>query len=65
MDILVYILDALVLVALVAALLFFTKALKSKEDPSARKKHMSKAGIALVAYAALNMLRLYAEGQLF
>lgn len=65
MDILVYLLDALVLVALVVTLLFVTKAFKAKTDPAVKKENMAKAGITLVAYAALNMLRLYLEGQLF
>lgn len=64
MDILVYLLDALVLVALVIMMLYATKAIKVKNDPSVKKESLTKAVIAFVAYLILNALRMYAEGQL-
>ena len=65
MDILVYLLDGLVIVALISTMLFVTKAIKAKDEAPLKKKNLSMAGIAFFAYLVLNALRLYAEGQLF
>lgn len=65
MDIFTYLLDALVLVALVLALMFSTAAIKAKENPGLKKTQLLKAVAAFIAYALLNLLRLYLEGKLF
>lgn len=64
MDILVYLLDGLVIIALIATMLFVTKAMKAKNEATLKKENLSKAGIAFIAYLVLNAIRLYAEGQL-
>lgn len=63
MDILIYLLDAIVLVALVTMMLFATKAVKAKNDPVGKKQNLVKAVAAFGVYIVLNALRLYAEGQ--
>lgn len=64
MEILVYLLDGLVIIALIATMFFVTKAMKAKNEPEIKKGNLSKAGIASLAYLLLNALRLYAEGNL-
>ena len=43
--------------ALVFGLLFATKAIKAKDDAIARKAHYRRAGIYLIVYLLLNVLR--------
>ena len=64
MELWVNILSFGVLAALVVTMLFVTKAIKAKDDPTIKKESLTKAAFAIVAYLLLNMLRLYAEGQL-
>ena len=45
--------------ALVFGLLFATKAIKAKDDAIARKAHYRRAGIYLIVYLLLNVLRMF------
>ena len=59
MDILSKILMLVETCALVFGLIFATKAIKAKEDAIARKAHYRRAGIYLIVYLVLNMLRMF------
>ena len=50
-----------VLVALVITLLFATKAIKSRDNKVQQKIHLRKAGVFLMLYLVLNLLRLCVE----
>ena len=65
MDILTYLLSGLVLIALIATMLFVTKAIKAKNDPQEKRSNLIKAGTAFFVYLTLNLARLYVEGKLF
>ena len=70
MDILLNVLSVLVIICLIGALLYFTKAMKAEKEKKAGKTHEEKnqnlrmAGIFCAAYLLLNLLRLYLENNL-
>ena len=59
MDILSKILMLVETCALVFGLIFATKAIKAKDDAIARKAHYRRAGIYLIVYLLLNVLRMF------
>ncbi|MBR2888957.1 MAG: hypothetical protein IKC09_01620 [Oscillospiraceae bacterium] len=63
MELLNYVLSAAVLAALVFTMLFFTQVIKNKDNKRAKDENLRKAGVAFFAYLALNLLRLWVEGQ--
>lgn len=64
MDILIYFLSGAVVIALIATMLFVTKAIKAKQNLQERNQQLFKAGIAFVVYLVLNLARVYCEGNL-
>lgn len=70
MSIVVDILSVLVIICMIGAMLYVTKALKvrkenkASKDDSVNKQHLTKAGIFFCAYLLLNMLRMYLESTL-
>ena len=67
MDFAIKVLSVLVLVFLMGAMLFATrafKAAKAKNDQE-KRENLRTAGICVAIYTVLNILRLYLEGSLF
>ena len=59
MTVLQYVLAIVETGALIGGLVFVTKAIKEKQDSSARKARFIQGGIYLIVYLALNLLRNY------
>ena len=62
LTILTYVEGAVETVALLAALVFATRAMKAKKDQAEKKRHLTKAALFLIVYLALNMVRRYVLG---
>ena len=67
MDLIINIRSVLVLLFLMGAMLFATKAFKAAKAKNDKEKqrNLRMAGILVAVYAVLNILRLYLEGGLF
>lgn len=57
MTVLTYVLAIIETGALIGGLVFLTKAIKEKNDTSARKSRFVQGGIYIAVYLALNLLR--------
>ena len=70
MTIILDVLSVLVIICMIGAMLYVTKALKvrkenkASKDDSAKKQNLRTAGIFFCAYLLLNLLRLYLESNL-
>ena len=67
MGIVIDILSALIIICMIGAMLYVTKALKirkenkASKDDAAKKQNLRMAGVFFFAYLLLNVLRLYLE----
>ena len=63
MEMLITVISGLVIVCLLGAMLYATKAIKSQRanQPRERQKHLTMTGILFAAYLILNMVRMYLE----
>jgi len=70
MGILLDVLSVLVIICMIGAMIYVTKALKTRkeskasQDDSTKKQNLRMAGIFFTAYCLLNILRLYLESSL-
>lgn len=64
MELLLQILSVVVIICLIGAMLYATRAIKNKNDENLKKDHLRKAGLCFIAYAVLNVLRLLLEGNI-
>ena len=66
MSIIIDILSVLVIICMIGAMLFVTKALRARkvQKDEEKKDNLKMAGIFFAAYGLLNVLRLFLEGKL-
>ena len=58
----IYVLSFAVIVTLISTLAFLTRAIKEKNNPAQKQVYFKKAGLYMVLYLLLNVLRNVAEG---
>ena len=64
MEMILTVVSGLVIICLLGAMLYATKVIKEKDDKKARGSHLKIMGLLLMAYAALNVLRMFLESKL-
>ena len=67
METIVTLLSGLVIICLLGAMLYATKAIKARRNGNQeeKRKNLTMAGIFFVCYLAANLIRLMVEGKLF
>lgn len=67
METIVTLLSGLVIICLLGALLYATKAIKARRNGNdeEKRKHLTVAGMFFMGYLAANLIRMMAEGKLF
>ena len=66
MEMLATVISGLVIVCLLGAMLYATKAIKAQRSnkPEERRKNLTMAGVLFAGYLFMNMVRLFVENQL-